>query len=60
MPQNDISIDHRTYRADCKDCEKYVGPPRRLEEEADADMLAHKRVIGNEDCNVEIEVTQSN
>ncbi len=54
-----ISNDHSICRAYCTDCERYVGPTRQLEADAQADAQAHKREIDHEDCNVEIEVTQS-
>jgi hypothetical protein len=59
MPQSNISHDHSTYRADCTDCEMYVGPKRQSEQEAEADAQAHKSEPIHKDCNVEIEVTQS-
>lgn len=48
-----------SYRADCTDCAKYVGPKRKTKPEADADAQAHKIIPANKDHAVNIEVTQS-
>jgi hypothetical protein len=57
----DILHDHFSfsYRADCRTCKQYVGPDRESKEETDSDARAHKKVIGNEDHDVKVKVTQS-
>jgi hypothetical protein len=47
-----------TYRADCLTEGKYVGPRRDTIEEAEADAASHLATPGNEDHQVEIEITQ--
>lgn len=47
-----------TYRADCVTEGKYVGPRRDTRKEAEQDAAVHLAIPGNEDHQVEIEVTQ--
>ncbi len=61
MPQLTNSNDHFkfSYRADCTNCAKYVGPKRKTKPEAEADVQAHKIIPKYKDHVVKIEVTQS-
>lgn len=61
MAKSTNSHDHFnfSYRADCMDCEKYVGPKRKTKQEADTDALTHKSISSNKEHEVKIEVTQS-
>ena len=61
MPQVNNVNDHFkfSFRADCTDCERYVGPKRKTKPDADADALAHKSIPANLNHIVKIEVTQS-
>jgi hypothetical protein len=61
MPQSNDLHDHFkfSYRADCTNCEKYVGPKRTTKQAADADKQAHINEPANHDHVVKIEVTQS-
>jgi hypothetical protein len=60
MPLETIVDDHFkfSYRADCIDCEKYVGPKRKSKPDAEADMQSHKNQPEYKDHEVKIEVTQ--
>jgi hypothetical protein len=47
-----------TFRADCVTEEKYVGPKRNTQEEAEKDKARHLSIPGHEEDEVEIERTQ--
>ncbi|KMQ60147.1 hypothetical protein ACM46_18100 [Chryseobacterium angstadtii] len=50
--------DHSTlYRADCIDCDRYVGG-KTTKEQADIDKANHKSLPGFADHEVKIEITQ--
>lgn len=61
MPKIQTNNDHFKfiYRADCINCQKYVGEKRESKTEAEIDRQNHKSFPGNKDHEVKIEVTQS-